>query len=160
MPDTSVRLPASPCRRSPRSLRSAAAAVGVTGVLIVVMPLGLLLGKNGLTTASVNRAAPIPSPHLTDCDSGATVRSRRLSVGQCVKVVGAGFDPDEQIQVSESRTPGRRSFVRADGAGRFLLRYVAGAETGPDVLTFVGLNDSGSVAVPRVALCRFTVSAS
>lgn len=150
--------PPGPCRRSPRSLRSAAAAVGLTGTLVVVIPLGLLLGKNGLVTASVSRAVPIPAPQLTDC-ADHRLPSRELSLGQCVKVVGTGFGPDELIQVSESRRPNWSVYLRADHDGRFTLRHVATAAsgTGADVLTFVGLDRSGDDVVPRAAYCRFTV---
>lgn len=161
VPDSTDRIPPSPCRPSPRSLRSAAVAVVLTGVLIVVVPLGLLLGKNGLVTASVNRSAPIPTPHLTACDSGETLRKHQLIIGECVKVVGAGFAANELIQVSESR-PAWQGYVRADGAGRFELRHVVSAKggIGTDVLSFVGLNGSGLDAVPRAAFCRLTVSNS
>ena len=133
----------------------------LTGVLIVVVPLGLLLGKNGLVTASVNRSAPIPAPHLTACDTGQTVRSHQLSIGQCIKVVGAGFEPNELIQVSESR-PTWQGYVRADGVGRFELRHVVSAKAGlgADVFSFVGLNGAGSDPVPRATFCRITVSDS
>lgn len=159
MPDTSDRLPVSPCPRSPRSLRSATKALGLTGALVVLIPLGLLLGKNGLVPVSVNRAAPIPTPHLVTCDSGRTVRSHQLSRGQCVKVVGAGFEPDELIEVSDSRDPSWQTYLRADGAGRFALRRVvpATAAAGPEVLSFVGLARPGSDAVPRVAYCRLSI---
>ncbi|HEX2904336.1 MAG TPA: hypothetical protein VHO01_12855 [Jatrophihabitans sp.] len=153
-----VEVSASPCRRSPRSLRSAAAAVGVTGTLAVAIPFGLLLGHNGLITASVNRVDPIPAPHLTDC-ADRPLKSSHLVLGQCVKLVGTGFAPDELIQVSESRQPGWQTYVRADGSGRFSFRHVAGARsgTGADVISFVGLAHAGAGSVPRSAYCRFIV---
>ena len=136
-------------------------AVVLTGVLIVVVPLGLLLGKNGLITASVNRSAPIPAPHLSACDSGQPLTDHQLSIGQCVEVTGAGFAPNEWIQVSETR-PAWHSYVRADDVGRFELRHVVSAKggVGTDVLSFVGLNRSASDAVPRATFCRLTVSDS
>ena len=52
--------PARPGSASPRSLRSAVLAVCLTGVLSIVIPFGLLMGKDGLVAAGLNRPTRIP----------------------------------------------------------------------------------------------------
>lgn len=146
----------SPCR-SPRSVRSGAAAVGATGLLAIVIPIGLLLGKNGLVTASVNRTEPIPVPRAVSCATGQPLPARALRPGQCTHVVGSGFEPGEVITVSDSRRPTWSTFIRADDEGRFSLRHLIPAAAGPEVLTFVGDGEHTAV-VPRVAYFRLVVS--
>jgi hypothetical protein len=158
MPEPSDRS-VSPCPpRAARSVRSAAVAVCVTGILTVAVPLGLLLGKNGIVTASVNRQTPIPAPHVTDCQTNQAVRRLIVARGQCVRVRAAGFQPGELVQVGDSRRTGWQRFIRADPAGSVDLRFEVGTTAGPEVLTFLGLNVRGSATAPRVTFCRLAVA--
>lgn len=153
MPDS---LSPSPCVRSPRSLRAGAVAVGVTGAMIVVVPFGLLLGKDGLVPVSANSAEPIPAPRLTTCDTRQPVLSHQLTEGQCVRIVGGGFEANELIEVSDSRNASWRTYVRADDAGRFSLRHVGRNVGVVDVLSFAGTSATADSILPRVTYCRLT----
>lgn len=140
-------------------MRSAVLAVCLTGVLSIVIPFGLLMGKDGLVTAGVNRQEPIPAPQLAGCPDGAPVRNRSAHPGQCLRITGAGFPAGALIEVTEARRPGWHSYLRTDGLGRLSWRYqlAANAPIGPDVLTFVATSRSGPASIPAVAFCRFTV---
>jgi len=142
-------------------MRSATLAVCLTGSLAVAIPAGLLLGKDGLVAAGVNRQAPIPAPRMLGCHTGRPVEARQLRPGQCTKLTGHGFNPRELILVTESRRPGWQTYLRADAMGGFSYHYLvsATAAAGVDVLAFIGLEHSGPSAVPPVAFCRFTVAA-
>jgi len=143
-------------RSSPRSLRSAVLAVCLTGVLSIGIPFGLLLGKGGLVTVGANRQAATPAPQLAGCSGGKPITSRTLRPGQCVQVSGHGFGGHELIEVTESRRPDWRSYLRADGLGGFTWHYrlPATASAGADVLTFVGTNQA---TAPPMVFCPFTV---
>ena len=148
-----------PARSSPRSLRSAVLAVCITGVLSVVIPFGLLLGKGGLVTAGVNRQTPIPAPRLTGCPGQPAVRNRSPYPGQCVQIAGSGFGAGQLIEVTEARRPDWRSYLRTDDLGRFTWRYslAANAPTGADVLSFAVIGRTDPASIPAVAFCPFTV---
>lgn len=156
-----VRLPSGSAtdrraRSSPRSLRSAVLAVCLTGVLSIGIPFGLLMGKDGLLDAGVNRQLPVPAPELAGCPGGPPVHNRSVRPGQCIEIIGGGFGAGELVEITESRRPGWQSYLRADGLGRFRWRYrlAANASGGPDVLSFIGTN-----RVEPAAFCRFTVIA-
>lgn len=85
-------------RTSPRSLRSAAIAVAVTGVLSISMPLVLL--STGGMAAATQRVASLSSS-ASSCAAQPKLASRRLRAGQCVQVLSAGFEPRELIQVTD-----------------------------------------------------------
>jgi hypothetical protein len=134
-------------------------AVCVTGVLSIVIPFGLLLGKDGLVTAGVNRQAAVPTAVLVGCPDGPAVRTDAVPAGQCVQITGSGFGAGALIEVTESRRRGWHSYLRADVLGRFRWRYLlaANAPSGPDVLTFVSTDRSDPATIPAAAFCRFTV---
>jgi len=158
---TSGRAGDRPARSSPRSLRSAVLAVCLTGVISIGIPFGLLMGKDGLIDAGVNRQQAIPPPHLTGCLGGPPVRDRVVHPGQCIEVSGSGFGSGELIEITESSRPDWHSFLSTDDLGRFSFHYLlaANAPTGPDVLTFVKIRQVEPATVPAAAFCRFTVAA-
>lgn len=136
-------------------------AVCLTGVVSIGIPFGLLMGKDGLIAAGVNRQQPIPAPQLTGCPDGSPVRDRSVHPGQCIQVTGSGFGGGTLIEVSEASRPGWHSYLRTDDLGRFSWRYLlpANAPAGPDVLTFVKTSQLEPATVPAAAFCRFTVQA-
>lgn len=144
-------------RSSPRSLRSAVLAVCLTGVLSIGIPFGLLLGKGAMVTVGASRQAATPAPQLAGCTDGKPITSRMVRPGQCVQVSGHGFGGHELIEVTESRRPGWRSYLRADGLGGFSWHYrlPATASAGADVLTFVGTNQA---TAPPMVFCPFMVA--
>lgn len=133
-------------------------AVCVTGVLSIGIPFGLLLGKGDLVTAGVDRQVTIPAPQLTGCAGGQPIKTRLVRPGQCLQISGRGFGSHELIEVTESRRPGWRGYLRADGLGDFSWRYrlPTNAGQGADVLAFRAR--SPGAAVPVMALCPFTVA--
>ncbi|HTZ42780.1 MAG TPA: hypothetical protein VMB79_02885 [Jatrophihabitans sp.] len=141
-------------------MRSAVLAVCLTGSLAVAIPAGLLLGHDGLVVAGASRDLAIPAPRLVSCLSGHPIKDRQLGRGECVRLVGSGFLPQELILLTESRRPGWRTYLRADPLGGFSYRYLVAATAAPgaDVLTFVGTDRSRPVSAPSAAFCRFTVS--
>ncbi|MGI8667451.1 MAG: hypothetical protein ACR2N4_15725 [Jatrophihabitans sp.] len=153
-------------RSSLRSLRSAAIAVGVTGVLSISIPLALLFNIGGLSR-SVAASSPVLASRLLSCGSEHALGRQVLRPEQCVLVQLVGFGQREQVRVRELNRPGWSQLVQADRVGQLSYRFQldAGAKMGPDVLIFVGMNggsthDSASTsAVPRVGFCRFTVIA-
>jgi hypothetical protein len=136
-------------------------AVCLTGVLSIVIPFGLLMGKDGLVTAGLNRQTRIPAPRLISCATGQPIADRTVRPGQCVLITGGGFSQRELIQVREAGRPGWHGIVWADDYGRFSLRFQLppGAPAGPDVLTFVATNQAHPATVPAIGYCRFTVQA-
>lgn len=142
-------------------MRSAVLAVCLTGVLSIGIPFGLLMGKDGLLDAGVNRQLPVPAPQLAGCPGGLPVRNRSVRQGQCLEVTGGGFGAGELVEITESHRPGWRGYLRTDELGRFSWHYLlaANAPVGPDVLTFVGTDRSKPATIPALAFCRFTVVA-
>jgi hypothetical protein len=136
-------------------------AVCLTGLLSIVIPFGLLMGKDGLVAAGLSRQASLPAPRLTSCGTGQTLADRMLRPGQCVTISGSGFAPRELIQVRESDRPGWHDLVRADDLGRFSLRFQLplGTPAGADVLTFAATNQANPASAPAIVSCRFTVRA-
>ncbi len=130
-------------------------AVCLTGVLSIGIPFALLLGKGDLVTVGAARPAAIPAPLLAGCTDGRPITNRTVRPGQCLLLSGHGFGGHELIEVTESRRPGWRSYLRADALGGFSWRYRLSATvpTGADVLTF-----AGSDLAPMV-FCPFTVTA-
>ncbi|MFL6164057.1 MAG: hypothetical protein ACJ74U_17790 [Jatrophihabitantaceae bacterium] len=130
-------------------------------MLSIVIPFGLLMGKNGLVTAGAHRQARIPAPRLTSCADGQPIDGRSVPPGQCLDITGTGFGRRELLEVSDSRRPGWHESVWADELGRFHLRFQLPATTpaGADVLTFVGTDQASAAAIPAMAFCRLTVTA-
>jgi hypothetical protein len=140
-------------------LRSAVLAVCLTGVVSIGIPFGLLMGKDGLVAAGLNRQQPTPAPQLAGCPGGPLVRNRSPHAGQCIQISGSGFRGGELIEITETSRPGWRSYLRADDLGRFSWRYLlaANAPIGPDVLTFAGTRQATAGLLPATAFCSFTV---
>jgi hypothetical protein len=136
-------------------------AVCLTGVLSIGIPFGLLVGKDGLVAAGLNRQTSLPAPRLTSCATGQPLTDRTLRPGQCVTISGSGFAARELIQVREASRPGWHDLVWADDLGRFSLRFQLppGTPTGADVLTFAATNQIDPASVPAITSCRFTVRA-
>jgi hypothetical protein len=134
-------------------------AVCLTGVLSIVIPFGLLMGKDGLVAAGLNRPTRVPTPQLTSCATGQTLADLTLRPEQCVLITGRGFAPRELIQVREASRPGWHALVWADENGRFSLRFQLPPATpaGPDVLSFAGTHQADPATIPAIAFCRFTV---
>ena len=80
-----------PARSSPRSLRSAVLAVCGTGLLLIGIPFGLLMGRDGLVTTGVHRQLAVPTPQLTRCADGKPVPDRSARPGECIRFTGSGF---------------------------------------------------------------------
>jgi hypothetical protein len=136
-------------------------AVCLTGVLSIVIPFGLLMGKDGLVAAGLNRPTRIPPPQLANCTTGQPLADRTLQPGQCVFITGSGFAQRELIQVREASRPGWHGLVWADDNGRFSLRFQLppGTPAGPDVLSFVATNQANPATIPAMTSCRFLVRA-
>ena len=79
-------------RSSLRSLRSAALAVGATGVLSVSIPLALLLGTGTIeSTAAVLQSSSLLQTQVVVCGTEQPVRTEVVRAGQCLLVQASGF---------------------------------------------------------------------
>ena len=131
-----------------------------TGLLLIGIPFGLLMGRDGLVSTGSHRQLAVPTPQLTRCADGKPVPDRSARPGECLRFTGSGFGSHELIEVTDFRRPGWRSYLRADQSGRFRWSYQLAASTpaGADVLTFAGTNPADPASIPAVAFCRFTVA--
>lgn len=156
-------------RSSPRSLRSAAIAVGVTGALSILIPVGLVPGTGSLAPSALVRQQPTVNAALLSCDSGQPITRLVLAAGQCALVQAAGFDRDEPVQVRELDQPGWSQQLRAGPTGRLSYRFQSDrrAKSGPDLLTFIGqpattgapaAGTEVAASLPQIALCRFAIA--
>jgi hypothetical protein len=156
-------------RSSLRSLRSAALAVGATGVLSISIPLALLLGTGTFESTAVLQPSSVLETRMVTCGAEQPIRSQVVRAGQCVLVQASGFTGREMVRVHRLGDTGWSDVVQADATGRMTYRYQLPrtARTGPEVLSFVGQSvpsTSQSVSgfvdpeTPQVAFCRLSVT--
>jgi hypothetical protein len=157
-------------RSSLRSLRSAALAVGATGIVSISIPLALLLGTGTFRSTAVLQPSSVLDTRLVTCGAEQPVRSGVVRAGQCVLVQAGGFTAREMVRVHRLGDSAWSDVVQADASGRMIYRYQLPrtAPTGTLVLSFVGQSVpsaqqpvGGFVAppVPQVAFCRLSVTA-
>lgn len=159
-------------RSSLRSLRSAALAVGATGVLSISIPLALLLGTGTIeSTAAVLQPSSLLQTRLFSCGTEQLVPTETVRAGQCVLVQASGFGVREMVRVRRLDDGSFSDVVQADADGRMTYRYQLprNARPGAQVLSFVGQSVpnpdpaiSGFVkpSVSQVAFCRLSISST
>jgi hypothetical protein len=157
-------------RSSLRSLWSAAAAVGATGILSISIPLALLLGTGTFDSTAVLQPSSVLDTRMLTCGTEQPVRSDVLHAGQCVLVRASGFAARETIRVRRLGDSVWSDTVQTDATGRMTYRYQLPrtAPAGTQVLSFVGQSVPSpkhpargvvSPAIPQVAFCRLSVTA-
>jgi len=134
-------------------MRSAAAAVGLTGLVAIAIPVSLMVGQSGVRPAGVVQVIAAPSATVLDCTTGTQLDLGSIRPGQCLQLAGVGFATGEAITFLDS-IRGAATLIRADRHGNFSLRWRAARQPGPEVLTFSG------AANRHTASCRLTVRAS
>jgi len=159
-------------RSSLRSLRSAALAVGATGVLSIAIPLALLLGTGTIeSTAAVLQSSSLLQTRLVNCGTEQPVPTEAVRVGQCLLVQASGFADNEMIWVRRLGDSKFADVVQADGAGRMIYHYQVprDAQPGAQVLSFVGqsvpnpnpaVNGFVKPSLAQVAFCRLSISST
>lgn len=159
-------------RTSLRSLRSAALAVGATGVLSVSIPLALLLGTGTIEpTAAVLQSSSLLSTRMVTCGTEQPVPTEVVRAGQCLLVEVSGFASSETIWVRRLDDRTFADVVQADKAGRMIYHYQVPVEAHPgsQVLSFIGhsvpnpnpaINHSVKPSVPQVAFCRLSITST
>jgi hypothetical protein len=152
-----------------RSLRSAALAVGATGVLSISIPLALLLGTGTIeSTAAVLQPSSLLQTRMVTCGVEQVVPNDLVRAGQCVLVEASGFAGRELVRVRRLGDASFSDVVQADADGRLTYRYQLPrtARPGAQVLSFVGQSVpnpdpavSGFVApsIAQVAFCRLSI---
>ena len=159
-------------RSSLRSLRSAALAVGATGVLSISIPLALLLGTGTIaSTALVMQPSSLLQTRIITCGTEQPVLSEVVRAGQCLLVQTTGFASWEVVGVRRLGDDKFSDVVQADASGRLSYHYQVppDAHPGAQVLSFVGQSVpspnptiAGFVkpSIAQVAFCRLSISST